>query len=77
LGERHSLGFSTIAFKVLPRETGGGLFLIEHTNMQKGGPGLHLHCAQEEWFYAVEGTLLFQVGERRVELKPGDSVLGP
>jgi mannose-6-phosphate isomerase-like protein (cupin superfamily) len=77
LSERHSLGFRTIAFKVLPRETAGGLFLIEHTNMQKGGPGLHLHYVQEEWFYVVEGTLLFQVGDQRVELKPGDSVLGP
>jgi mannose-6-phosphate isomerase-like protein (cupin superfamily) len=77
LGEQHSLRFSTIAFKVLPRETAGGLFMIEHTNLQKGGPALHLHYAQEEWFYVVEGTLLFQVGDQRVELKPGDSVLGP
>jgi hypothetical protein len=28
LGEPHSLGFSTILFKVLPRETGDGLFVI-------------------------------------------------
>ncbi|MGC2299909.1 MAG: cupin domain-containing protein [Acidobacteriaceae bacterium] len=77
LGEQHTRGFSKIAFKVLPKETGGGLFLIEHNDMQKGGPPLHLHYAQEEWFYIVEGTLLFQVGDQRVELKPGDSVLGP
>ena len=77
LGEHHSLGFSKIAFKVLPRETAGGLFMIEHSNLQKGGPALHLHYAQDEWFYVVKGTVLFQVGEQRVELKPGDSVLGP
>lgn len=78
LGENHSLGFSNIHFKVLPRETSGGLFLIEHTNLQKGGgPPLHLHFAQEEYFYVVEGTLLFQVGDQRVELHRGDSVLGP
>ncbi len=78
LGEHHSLGFSSISFKVLPRETSGGLFLIEHTGLRKGGgPPLHLHYAQEEYFYVMEGTCLFQVGERRVQLYPGDSVLGP
>jgi len=77
LGEHHSLGFSTISFKVLPRETAGGLFLIEHTHLQKAGPPLHLHHAQEEYFYVMEGRALFQVGEQKVELKPGDSVLGP
>jgi mannose-6-phosphate isomerase-like protein (cupin superfamily) len=77
LGEHHSLGFSTIAFKVLPRETAGGLFLIEHTHLQKAGPPLHLHHAQEEYFYVMEGRALFQVGEQKVELKAGESVLGP
>ena len=77
LGEHHSLGFSTISFKVLPRETAGGLFLIEHTHLLKAGPPLHLHHTQEEYFYVMEGSVLLQVGERRVELKPGDSVLGP
>ena len=77
LGEHHSLGFSTISFKVLPRETSGSLFLIEHTHLLKAGPPLHLHHAQEEYFYVMEGRALFQVGERKVELKAGDSVLGP
>lgn len=77
LGEHHTLGFSHIAFKVLPRETAGGLFVIEHTHLMKAGPPLHLHHAQEEYFYVMEGRALFQVGERKVELKAGDSVLGP
>ena len=77
LGEHHSLGFSSIAFKVLPRETAGNLFLIEHTHLLKAGPPLHLHHAQEEYFYVMEGRALFQVGEQRVELNAGDSVLGP
>lgn len=78
LGEHHSLGFSTISFKVLPRETAGGLFLIEHTHLRKGGgPPLHLHYSQDEYFYVMDGTFLFQLGDRRVTLHPGDSVLGP
>jgi mannose-6-phosphate isomerase-like protein (cupin superfamily) len=78
LNQHHTLGFSTILFKVLPRETAGGLFLIEHMHLQKGGgPPLHLHYTQEEYFYVMEGTFLFQVGDQRVQLHPGESVLGP
>ncbi len=76
-GESHSLGFSRIRFKVGTRETGGGLFVIEHENLLKGGPPLHLHLYQDEWFYVMEGEVLFQVGSRRTRLGPGESVLGP
>lgn len=78
LGEHHSLGFSTISFKVLPRETSGNLFLIEHTGLRRGGgPPLHLHYAQEEYFYVLEGTMLFQIGDQRIQVYPGESLLGP
>ena len=77
LGESHSLGFSSIRFKVLPSETNSGVFLIEHDNLVKGGPPLHLHLYQEEWFYVVEGEVMFQVGDERKKLRAGDSILGP
>ena len=60
LGETHSLGFGTILFKVLPRETGSGLFVIEHKDLGHGGPPVHLHLHQDEWFYVMEGEVLFQ-----------------
>ena len=56
-GESHSRGYSSILFKVLPRETNAGLFIIEHVNLIKGGPPLHLHLHQEEWFYVMEGEI--------------------
>ncbi len=76
-GENRTLGFSHIAFKTSTQETGGDLFIIEHTNLLAGGPPLHFHLAQDEWFYIMEGEVLFQVGEKRLRLKPGDSVLAP
>ncbi len=76
-GEARSLGFSHIAFKISTQETGGNLFLIEHSNLLPGGPPLHLHLEQEEWFYVMEGEVRFQVGEKRLQLKSGDSVLAP
>jgi quercetin dioxygenase-like cupin family protein len=77
LGETHSLGFSTILFKVLPRETSGGLFVIEHKDLGHGGPPVHFHLHQEEWFYVMEGEVLFQVGDSRKKLTAGESLLGP
>ena len=76
-GTAHATAFSTLLFKVLASETGGGLFLIEHQHMKHGGPPLHLHLAQEEWFYVMEGRVKFQVGEQQIELEPGGSVLAP
>ena len=77
LEERHTLGFSTILFKVLPRETSNGLFVIEHLNLVKGGPPLHKHFHQDEYFYVMEGVVRFALGDKRLTLRAGDSVLGP
>ncbi len=76
LGEHHSRGYSSILFKVLPNETNGGLFVVEHMNLVQGGPPLHMHLYQEEWFYVVEGEVAFQVGDSRKQLRAGDSILG-
>ena len=72
-----AMGFSTMMFKVASNETAGGLFIIEHKNLMNAGPPLHLHVAQEEWFYVIEGRVVFQVGEQRFELGQGESVLAP
>ncbi|MGH9604966.1 MAG: cupin domain-containing protein [Terracidiphilus sp.] len=77
LGVSRTRGFDSLAFKVLTADTGGNMFVIEHTHMVPGGPPLHLHLYQDEWFYVMEGEVAFQVGGKRVQLKPGDSVLGP
>jgi mannose-6-phosphate isomerase-like protein (cupin superfamily) len=78
LGHSHSLGFSSLAFKITSSDTSGNLFVIEHTNLTPGtGPALHLHNSQEEWFYVMEGAVAFQVGDERVYLHPGESILAP
>lgn len=77
-GEKHSLGISSIAFKVESRETGGNLFILESSNLTPGvGPPLHLHFAQEEWFYVMDGQVAVQIGDSRLRLAAGESVLAP
>lgn len=75
--QKRTLGFSHISFKISTQETGGNFFLFEHSNLLPGGPPLHFHYEQEEWFYVMEGEVLIQVGERRFRIKAGDSVLAP
>lgn len=76
LDENHGLGISRIDFKVLSRED-SHLLILENTFHDKGGPARHLHYDQDEWFYVIEGEFIFEIGDERVRLHPGDSLLGP
>jgi mannose-6-phosphate isomerase-like protein (cupin superfamily) len=75
-GEHRSLGISSISFKVTPQDSNGFL-IIENTFRERGGPARHLHYDQDEWFYAVEGEFIIEVGQDRFILDPGDSILAP
>jgi len=75
-GEYPGLAFSYIAFKVsLPDPN--GLLVLENTLYKKRGPARHLHHDQDEWFYAVEGEFIIEIGQKRISLSPGDSILAP
>jgi mannose-6-phosphate isomerase-like protein (cupin superfamily) len=76
-GNLHSLGFSDLAFKVGAEETAANLFIIEHRNLKPGGPPMHLHLNQDEWFYVMEGRVTFLVGGKQLTLGPGESILAP
>lgn len=75
-GEHRGLGVSEIAFKVVPDDS-SSVFVLENTFHAKGGPARHLHYEQDEWFYALEGEFLIEVGQERMLLRPGDSLLAP
>jgi mannose-6-phosphate isomerase-like protein (cupin superfamily) len=76
-GEPLRRPISMLAFKVTGAQTGGRMLLVEHTHLRKGGPPLHVHHEQEEWFLVEDGRVVFQVGDQRLTLGPGDSLLGP
>jgi quercetin dioxygenase-like cupin family protein len=75
-GEHRGLGVSHIDFKVVP-DANSGLFVLENVFHAKGGPAKHLHHEQDEWFYVLEGEFLMEVGETRMTLQPGDSLVAP
>jgi quercetin dioxygenase-like cupin family protein len=75
-GEHRGLGISAIDFKLSAQDS-SGLFILENTFRAKGGPARHLHYEQDEWFYAIEGEFIIEVGQERFRLNPGDSLFAP
>ena len=63
--------------KVSAKDTNGDLCIYDTTRMEKGGPALHLHHQQDEWFYIIKGEFIVKVGEDTFNLKAGDSAFAP
>ena len=70
-------GVIPLQVKVSTADSAGALFVFEHANMSKGGPPRHFHYEQDEWFHAVTGDFLFEVGDEQFTLRPGDSLFAP
>ena len=78
-GENEAMiwGLIPLATKVATKDTGGALYVFQHTNMGKGGPPRHVHHEQDEWFFAIQGEFAMEIGEEKFRLRPGDSLLAP
>jgi quercetin dioxygenase-like cupin family protein len=64
--------------KISGKDTDGDLAVFEQNGFTpKGGPPLHIHLFQDEFFYIVEGEYLFQVGDAHYQMKPGDTIFLP
>ena len=63
--------------KVSTKDTDGHFCVYEYVGLQKVGPPLHIHFNQDEFFYVIEGSYLFQVGDERKILKAGDTAFLP
>lgn len=78
LGRRLTVeGVVPVDRKVTTAETGGWMFVYEHKDVGRGGPPRHLHHDQDEWLYALAGEFVVEIGDERLTLRRGDSVLAP
>jgi quercetin dioxygenase-like cupin family protein len=69
---------NVLDIKISARDTNNDIAVFEQTGLTpQGGPPLHLHHNQDEWFYVVEGEYRFQVGEDKYEMKQGDTIFLP
>jgi mannose-6-phosphate isomerase-like protein (cupin superfamily) len=63
--------------KLSGRDTSGDYCVYDTVRSVRGGPPLHIHRDQDEWFYVRSGEFLFRVGDEGFQLKAGDALLGP
>jgi len=69
---------NTLDIKISTNDTEGDLAVFEQTGLTpNGGPPLHIHPFQDEWFYIIEGEYRFQVGEDKYSMKSGDTIFLP
>jgi mannose-6-phosphate isomerase-like protein (cupin superfamily) len=74
--ELHIMG-GKFDVKVSTKDTGGDLLIYDTVRMQRGGPALHRHFSQDEWFYIIRGEYIVRVGDDTLRLGPGDSAFAP
>ena len=74
-----ALRFSDWRFdcKVSAKDTGGACCIYDTVRTASGGPPMHVHYGQDEWFFVRQGEFVFRIGEQAFRLGPGDSLLGP
>ena len=63
--------------KASAETTDGQLAVIEFLWPEGGGSPLHVHHAEDEWFYVIEGELTLWVGGEVVVAPAGSFVYGP
>jgi quercetin dioxygenase-like cupin family protein len=64
--------------KISSRDTDGDITVFEQNGFTPlGGPPLHIHHYQDEFFYIIQGNYLFQVGDNKYQMKPGDTIFLP
>jgi mannose-6-phosphate isomerase-like protein (cupin superfamily) len=63
--------------KVSAKDTDGDLYIFDSTRLKEGGPPLHYHYTQDEWWYILSGEYRIKVGDEVFHAKPGDCVFGP
>ena len=69
---------NNLDIKISGKDTDGKLAVFEQTGFTpNGGPPLHIHLNQDEWFFVTEGEYQFQVGQDRYSMQAGDTIFLP
>lgn len=69
---------NVLDLKISSRDTDGALAVFVQTGFTpKGGPPLHIHPNQDEFFHIIEGEYRFRVGKDKYEMLAGDTIFLP
>ena len=66
-----------VDIKVAGKDNADNLCVMVQTMPFGEAPPLHVHHDEDEVFHVQEGRVRFQVGDERMEAKPGDVLLAP
>jgi quercetin dioxygenase-like cupin family protein len=73
-GVRFSLPFLNGSILQAGSDTGGKFALLEMRLMPGRGPDPHVHIAEDEYFYVLEGDYRFRYGDDTIEAGPGQLI---
>jgi quercetin dioxygenase-like cupin family protein len=69
---------NVLDIKISSKDTDGDIAVFEQNGFTpNGGPPLHIHLYQDEFFYIIEGEYLFQVADEKYQMKSGDTIFLP
>ncbi len=74
----YSWFFNTLVRQQIRSSDGvDGISVLEHRAPYGDSPPLHIHRAEDEIFYILEGQFRFQLGEAQQHVSPGMTLLVP
>lgn len=73
-GQRLSVVGDTVRVLADGAATGGRCFIFELTTPASGGPPLHRHSIDDEYFFVIEGSYKFVIDGREIAASPGSFV---
>jgi quercetin dioxygenase-like cupin family protein len=76
-GEARWWGDGLAVLKATAVDTGGQMTILEVTEPPNKEAPLHVHHKEDEAFWLLDGSAVFEVGDRTVEARAGDYLFGP
>ncbi len=73
----YSISKQFVIVRAESADTQGICSLLEMHHPPDFGPPVHYHLKEDEGFYVLEGRYRFRLGEKTLEVGPGDFVLAP
>jgi mannose-6-phosphate isomerase-like protein (cupin superfamily) len=65
------------ACKITSDDSAGACSIFELGVPSRSGPPLHVHHREDEWYYALAGEFLFEIGGEQFHLPVGGSIWAP
>ena len=76
-GERIWIVGDTMTLKATSESTAGSLVLLENLTTPGGGPPLHIHDTEDEFWFVLDGKFEIRLGDEVHTLGPGGFAFAP